>query len=177
MKTLLPIAIVFVIVAVLAIAIIPRLLKDSGPRGPWPYYIKKPLTQPEQILYHRLIKALPEHIVLAQVQVSRVLGVRKGHSFHEWNNRINRMSYDFVVCKMDSSVIAAIELDDKSHEDGKREATDQKKDKASADAGLRVIRWNVKSLPSEEAIRTAIVTPEPPLRAQPAPAIKSARAA
>ena len=71
--------------------------------GPWPFYIKKPLTQPEQVLYHWLVKALPEHIVLAQVQVSRVLGVKKGSNFNEWNNRINRLSYDFVVCGKDST--------------------------------------------------------------------------
>jgi hypothetical protein len=61
----------------------------------WPVYAKKPLTQPEQILYWRLIKALPRfcvlRIVLAQVQCPRVLGVRGGFNFHEWNNRINRL--------------------------------------------------------------------------------------
>ena len=60
---------------------------------------------PDQVLYHRLVKALPEHIVLAQVQVSRVLGVKKGFDFRAWNNRINRLSYDFVVCAKDASVV------------------------------------------------------------------------
>ena len=64
----------------------------------WPFYAKKPLTQPEQILYHRLVSALPECIVLAQVQLSRVLGVKQGFNFHKWSNRINRMSLDFVLC-------------------------------------------------------------------------------
>ena len=122
--------------------------------GPWPFYIKRPLTQPEQVLYHRLIKALPEHIVLAQVQVSRILGVKKGSNFHEWNNRVNRLSYDFVVCFKDSTVVAAIELDDKSHETTVRSKTDDKKNKATADAGLRLIRWNVKSLPDEATIHS-----------------------
>jgi len=105
------------------------------------------------VLYHRLIRALPEHIVLAQVQVSRVLGVKKGFNFHEWNNRINRLSYDFVVCAKDSTVLAAIELDDKSHETPAREDTDGKKDKATKAAGLRLVRWHVKSLPDDIAIR------------------------
>jgi hypothetical protein len=85
-------------------------------------------------------EALPDHIVLAQVQVSRVLGVKKGSNFNEWNNRINRMSYDFVVCAKDSTVLAAIELDDNSHETSRRAATDEKKNRATADAGLRLIR-------------------------------------
>ena len=98
MKTLLIVVILFVAIALLFAYI--KLIRLGGAKGtsPWPFYVKKPLSQPEQVLYHRLVKALPDHIVLAQVQVSRVLGVKKGFSFNEWNNRINRMSYDFVVC-------------------------------------------------------------------------------
>jgi very-short-patch-repair endonuclease len=105
------------------------------------------------VLYHRLVSSLPEHIVLAQLQVSRVLGVKKGFSFHQWNNRINRLSYDFVVCSKDSTVLAAIELDDKTHESLSRAETDRKKEQATASAGIRVLRWNVRSLPDERAIR------------------------
>ena len=142
----------FLLVAILVIAKRSGLLTGAGP-AVWPYYVKKPLTQPEQVLYHRLVRALPEHIVLAQVQVSRVLGVKKGFNFHEWNNRINRMTYDFVVCAKDASALAAIELDDSSHDAPSRQAADKKKDKATSDAGLRLIRWHVKSLPDEGAIR------------------------
>jgi hypothetical protein len=136
------------------------LFRTSAPR--WPFYVRKLLSQPEQVLYHRLIRALPEHIVLAQVQVSRVLGVKKGFNFYEWNNRINRLSYDFVVCGKDSTVIAAIELDDKTHEDAARARTDDKKNKATVAAGLRLVRWSVRALPSEEAIRSELLAPELP---------------
>ena len=136
------------------------LLKRRGFFGAqeavWPYYLKRPLSKPEQVLYHRLVRALPDHIVLAQVQASRVLGVKKGSNFHEWNNRINRLSYDFVVCGKDSTAVDAIELDDGSHERSDRALADQKKSKASADAGLRLIRWHVKALPDESAIQSAL---------------------
>jgi hypothetical protein len=125
----------------------------AGGSSTWPFYAKRLLTQPEQVLYHRLVKSLPNHIVLAQVQVSRVLGVKKGFRFHEWHNRINRMSYDFVICDKASTVIAAIELDDKSHESEHRVASDAKKSKATTDAGLRLVRWHVKSLPDEHTIQ------------------------
>ena len=159
MKTFLALLLVLLVFAIAGLLVLKKLglLKDGI--GPWPFYIKKLLSPPEQILYHRMIRALPEHIVLAQVQVSRVLGVKKGSNFHEWNNRINRLSYDFVVCGKDSLVIAAIELDDKSHDSSKRIGTDAKKDKASSDAGLRLIRWNVRALPSEEVIRGEFITP------------------
>lgn len=153
-------ALTFAVLAAVAIALLLYLKKqgffERKGSGPWPFYVKKPLTQPEQVLYHRLIKALPGHIVLAQVQVSRVLGVQKGSNFMEWNNRVNRMSYDFVICARDSTVLVAIELDDKSHESKARTATDQKKNKATSDAGLRLIRWHVKALPDELTIQNEV---------------------
>ena len=166
-------AMLFVLLGVFAVLVVLLVvLKKLGllflaPTGPWPFYAKRPLTQPEQVLYHRLIAALPEHIVLAQVQVSRVLGVKKGFNFHEWNNRINRLSYDFVVCKKDSTVLAAIELDDKSHEAANRAETDRKKDKATVDAGIRLIRWQVKALPDQVAIQAAFAGQQPNPSLQP----------
>lgn len=102
-----------------------------------------------------LVQALPGQIVLAQVQVSRVLGVKRRFNFYEWNNRIDRLSYDFVVCAMDSSVLAVIELDDKSHESKTRHRTDAKKNRAMSAAGIRMIRWNVKAMPDQDFIREA----------------------
>jgi NOL1/NOP2/fmu family ribosome biogenesis protein len=142
-----------VIVLLLLALLAKKFAGGSREPNPWPFYAKKPLTQPEQILYWRLVKALPEHIVLAQVQCSRVLGVKRGFKFNEWNNRINRLSYDFVICKKDGSVVAAIELDDKTHETAKRAETDAKKQRATEAAGVLLVRWNVAKMPDEAVIR------------------------
>jgi hypothetical protein len=146
-----------VIVAIIAAAtlfLIAKVRQRSGSgHARWPYYPKKLLSTPEQILYFRLCKALPEYVVLAQVGLSRILGVKKGHNFGQWHNRINRMSADFVVCQSDSTVVAVIELDDESHQKADRQAADAKKDKALVSAGIRVVRWHVNSLPYEAAIK------------------------
>jgi hypothetical protein len=146
-----------VVLAVLAVAFVMLKRRASSGAGdaPWPFYAKKPLTQPEQVLYHRLVAAMPECIVLAQVQLSQVLGVKKGFIFHEWNNRINRMSLDFLVCLKDSTIVAAVELDDKTHERASRVEADAKKEKALSAAGVALVRWNVSALPDENAIRLA----------------------
>jgi very-short-patch-repair endonuclease len=142
------------------------VLKQRGTLGAanaeWPFYAKKPLTQPEQVLYHRLVAALPECIVLAQVQLSRVLGVKKGFKFNEWNNRINRMSLDYVVCLKDATVVAAVELDDKSHERAERIEADAKKEKALSAAGITLLRWKVGALPDEASIRETFTQANPP---------------
>jgi hypothetical protein len=146
-----------VLLAVVAVVFVMLKRRASSGSGdaPWPFYAKKPLTQPEQVLYHRLVAAMPECIVLAQVQLSRILGVKQGFNFNEWNNRINRMSVDFVVCRKDSTIVAAVELDDKTHEKASRVEADAKKGKALSAAGVALVRWQVSALPDENAIRQA----------------------
>jgi hypothetical protein len=165
LKILVLILLVVLLVMVAIFVLKKRGAQGSGADGPWPFYAKRPLSGPEQVLYHRLVAALPAHIVLAQVQVSRVLGVKKGFNHLEWNNRINRLSYDFVVCGKDSTVLAAIELDDKTHEATSRTETDKKKDMATSAASIRLIRWHVKSMPDGAAIRAEFAEQSTPVAA------------
>lgn len=160
----------FVLIAILIVLVL-LLFRKKRPKqawwqdDKWPFYAKQLLSQPEQVLYHRLIKALPDHIVFAQVQVSQVLGVHKDFSFYEWHNRINRLSYDFVVCNKDGSVVAVIELDDKSHESKERIEADKRKDRATAAARICMIRWHVKSMPNEVEIKEVItLIPDPSIK-------------
>lgn len=154
-------SIVLPLVIVIAVVVVLAFLKAKAQSGVgdevWPFYAKKPLSQAEQVLYFRLIQALPEHIVLAQVQLSRLLGVKKGNNFQAWYNRINRMSADFLVCNKDSSIVAVIELDDSTHQREDRQAADAKKDKALASAGVRIVRWQAKSIPDIAAIQATFM--------------------
>jgi very-short-patch-repair endonuclease len=154
-------SIVLPLVIVVAVVVVLAFLKAKAQSGVgdavWPFYAKKPLSQAEQILYFRLIQALPEHIILAQVQLSRLLGVKNGNNYQAWLNRINRMSADFVVCNKDSSIVAVIELDDATHQREDRQAADAKKDKALASAGVRIVRWQTKSIPDIVAIQATFM--------------------
>jgi len=153
------------LLVVIAVVVVIVLLKAKTKGGAgdeeWPFYAKKPLTQPEQVLYFRLTKALPDHIILAQVQLSRFLGVKKGNNFQAWYDRVNRMSADFLVCRKDSSIVAVVELDDASHERRDRQSADAKKDKAFSSAGIRVVRWQATVLPDEVTIKAALLPNSP----------------
>lgn len=140
-------------------AVVGKLKQGQALAMVWPFYAKKLMTSPEQVLYWRLVKALPAELVLAQVQLSRILGVKKGFRFHEWNNRVNRLSADFVICAPDSTVLAVIELDDATHLKPDRVEADARKDRALHAAGVRVIRWKVSAIPDESLIRLAIHPP------------------
>lgn len=149
--------ILFLVILVLLVLATLKGKAQSKAEEIWPFYAKKPLSNPEQILYFRLKSALPNHIVLAQVQLSRFLGVKKGNNFQAWNNRINRMSADFLICAKDSSVVAVIELDDSSHDTDKRREADLKKDNAIKAAGIPIHRWNVKAIPDEPKIQEILI--------------------
>jgi very-short-patch-repair endonuclease len=141
-----------------AIAVLRARNSETTSTGDWPFSLRRPMTEPEQVLYSRLCQALPDHIVLAQVGMSRFLAVRRGHNARAWYNRINRMSVDFLVCTKDASVVAAVELDDASHQHPDRVSADAKKELALNAAGVRLLRWNVGAMPDEAAIQRSIAT-------------------
>lgn len=139
-----------------------RALKSRGrqkfkynPSDDWPFEKEKLLTNPEKVLYFRLIEALPDYCVFAQVQLSQLMSVKKGHDFKQWFNRINRMSADFVVTNKAMDVIAVIELDDRTHDKPDRIEADKKKDKALTSAGIKVIRWKFSPMPTVAQIKEA----------------------
>jgi very-short-patch-repair endonuclease len=156
---LLVVVIVWVVVIVVlgALAVLKAKFQGGSANEVWPFYAKPPLSRPEQVLYHRLVSALPDHIILAQVQLSRFLGVKKGNNYRAWFNRINRMTADFVVCNKDFSIVAVIELDDSTHQRTDRQAADTKKDKALSSAGVRIVRWQANAIPDKAAIQAAIM--------------------
>jgi hypothetical protein len=66
---------------VLAIAVM-RALKSrpdgtDGSRAP--LYAKKVLNDKEQVIYWRLVSTFPDHVILAQVALSQLLGVEIGN--------------------------------------------------------------------------------------------------
>ena len=70
---------------------------------PWPLEPKSTLlTEPEQRLYRRLVQALPQHVVLPEVQLLQAVRFKRGR----WNagilNRINRLSVDFLIVTSDT---------------------------------------------------------------------------
>lgn len=120
----------------------------------WPYVPRELMTAPERVLYVRLRQALPEYLIFSQVQLCRMIEVDPAADKQAWFNRINRMSVDFVVCAPDGArILAAIELDDSSHQRPDRIKADSKKDKALASAGIPIIRWPVRGMPNSQQIR------------------------
>jgi hypothetical protein len=120
----------------------------------WPVFPKKVLTPVEQQLYHRLVCAYPDHVVLAQVAFSQLVGVKKGENFTAIWNRYNRLTADFVICRKDFSIAAVLELDDRSHDNPARQDADRRKAAICEAARIPLHRLNVNPLPNEIELRS-----------------------
>jgi FtsZ-interacting cell division protein ZipA len=147
----------YVLIGIAIIVIVAIVIAGKGKqkesRGE--YFSVKPLSDPEQAMYWKLKESLgDEYVVLAQVGFSRFIRSRGG------DKKANTSLYykarqkvaDFVVCKKDFSIAAVIEIDDKTHNKQK----DDERDSILESAGLKVVRWNVKQLPTSEEIQEKI---------------------
>lgn len=130
--------------------------------------VKHVASPPERVLYERLRAALPDLVVLAQVQLSRVIKpVSQGHAPL---NKIIRKSLDFVVCDPSFAPLIAIEVNDRSHEAADRIAADADKAAALRSAGIPLIKWEARRLPNVDEIRAAVsdlITPKKTGRIEP----------
>jgi very-short-patch-repair endonuclease len=130
------------------------LFGQLSPRNEaWPVYARPVLTEPERVLYARLRDAFPQLLVLPQVQICRFVEVKKVGNRRAVLNRYDRLSADFVVCRAEAVPVAVIELDDTSHDRPASRARDAKKAAVLAAAGVRLLRWHVRSMPDVAAIR------------------------
>lgn len=130
-----------------------KLVRDAAP----PYFGKKPLTGDERKMFARLQAAMPECIVLAQVSLSSLVGIKERPDWRTWFNRISQKSVDFVLClPNDFTVVAVIELDDLSHTRPDRVRADTAKDVALRLSGHPILRLKANPMPSAAEIRTLI---------------------
>jgi very-short-patch-repair endonuclease len=67
--------------------------------------------------------------------------------------RIAQQRVDYVVCTRRCEVVAVVELDDKTHS----RAKDQLRDARLEQGRIRTVRFQAKSKPGIEAIRTLIL--------------------
>jgi hypothetical protein len=123
---------------------------------PWPLECKRALlSEPELALYRRLVQAAPEHLVLSQVHLLQMVHLKPG-ARRALKNHFSQLSVDFVVLEPDTRIVAAVELDDASHSRDHRRRADARKTHALSSAGIPLLRWNVRELPSVGAIQAAL---------------------
>lgn len=120
------------------------------------YQPKQLLTPNEIEFYGRITRALPDDAVFVQVAMSALLKTtisEQAPEFWAARSKFSQKYIDYVVCDRKSlTVIAIIELDDKTHDHVK----DAERDKMLAQAGYAVLRWKSVNKPRTDVIAAEV---------------------
>lgn len=151
------------IVVILIFIVLTIFLKNGlSSSSEYPYESQTKLFSPaERSFYGVLSQSIGDEVVLlAKVRVADILKPKKGLSRSEWQKAFNRISskhFDYVLCSKDTlSIIALIELDDKSHSQKKRIDRDILLDKACESAELNLFRFKAAKSYSTNEIRNIL---------------------
>ncbi|MEZ9142799.1 MULTISPECIES: DUF2726 domain-containing protein [unclassified Shewanella] len=141
------------------------------------------ISRPQQLNYRRKTKLFShaersflgvldtacadQYRVFAKVRVADVLTPEKGLNRSNWQTAFNRISakhFDYILCKPDTmEFVAAIELDDKSHNSKQAQKRDALINEACESAQLPLIRFPAKARYSVQEVKQVIeqsLTPE-----------------
>lgn len=124
----------------------------------WEPVATRVLKTGEREAYHVLRRALPDHIILAQVPLARFVKVPTRNSYSEWLRRVGSLCADLVVCDMSSQVVAVVEV-----RPGAAATKDsalkrqQRMDKVLQAARIPVHVWLEGALPGPAVAREAIL--------------------
>lgn len=140
-----------ILLALVVIGLLIVLIRNETPNAGFSYEKNEPLFSPaERSFFGVLDKAAKDQaVVLGKVRVADVLRPPKGMGRSGWQKAFNRISskhFDYVICSPDTlSVLAVVELDDKSHTKGKRAARDRFLESACSGAGLPLHRFKASA--------------------------------
>jgi Protein of unknown function (DUF2726) len=126
------------------------------------------LTTQERMALGILTRALPDHIILAQVGLARFLKVPTRNSYTEWLRRLGSQCADLVVCDMATEVVAVVDVQSPA---GQASVRARKRLNRMARvlkaAGIPLHVWTENALPSVEAARDTILLRPTDAAAQP----------
>lgn len=147
------ISIMVLALLVMAILFAAPLLKGARQAGT--YKARELMTENEAEFFGRLVVALPDHYIFPQVAMTALIEAasRDKKQAHSDRLRIAQQRADYVVCDRRCNVVAVVELDDRTHSRSK----DKIRDGRLLQAGIRTVRFESKSKPSAQALRTAVL--------------------
>ena len=126
----------------------------------WPPQAVRVMTLGERQAFEILRRALPGHVVLAQVPLSRFISVPTRFPYAQWLQRAGRLGVDLLVCDFSSRAVAAVEVRtaDESVRSAKRH---QRLIEVLRAAGVTVHEWNEDDLPSVTEARSLFMAKAP----------------
>jgi hypothetical protein len=112
----------------------------------WPPQAVRVMTLGERQAYEVLKRALPGHVILSQVPLSRFISVPTRNPYQLWLQRAGRLAVDLLVCDYSSRAVAAVEV--RTTDESKRSAKrHQRLVEVLRAAGVQVFEWDEDNLP------------------------------
>jgi len=123
----------------------------------WPPQAVRVMTLGERQAYDILRRALPGHVVLAQVPLSRFISVPTRFPYSQWLQRAGRLGVDLLVCDASSRAVTAVEVRTASESARSAKRHQRLVDVLSA-AGVDVFEWHEDNLPSVTEARALFLS-------------------
>lgn len=124
----------------------------------WSPVSTRVLTSSERDAYHVLRRALPDHMILAQVPLARFVKVPTRSSYTEWLRRVGSLCADLVICDMSSQVVAVVEVRQAVSKEKERTLQRHARmDRVLKAADIPVHVWLDGALPGSVVAREAIL--------------------
>ena len=112
----------------------------------WPPQAVRVMTLGERQAFEVLKRALPGHVILSQVPLSRFISVPTRNPYQLWLQRAGRLAVDLLVCDYSSRAVAAVEV--RTADESKRSARrHQRLVQVLRAAGVQVLEWDEDNLP------------------------------
>lgn len=148
MKILIAFLIIFVAVAIIAFILIPARPRQAA-------YRKRQVMTPNEVeFFGRISRALPGMHVCPQVAMHALIEPTSTNSKAHLVDfrRISQKVVDYTVFDAQWTIVAIIELDDRTHSAGR----DAIRDGFTSAAGIRTLRYHSRSKPAESQIAADI---------------------
>jgi len=122
----------------------------------WPPQAVRVMTLGERQAYEVLKRALPGHVILSQVPLSRFISVPTRNPYQLWLQRAGRLAVDLLVCDYSSRAVAAVEV--RTADESKRSAKrHQRLVQVLRAAGVQVFEWDEDHLPDVSDARELFI--------------------
>ena len=154
-----------ILLAIVVLLVLAAVAKGGASTDEFSYIKNEPLFSPaERSFFGVLDQAVKDQaVVLGKVRVADILRPTKGKGRSNWQKAFNRISskhFDYVICTPDTlSVLAVVELDDKSHYKRKRAERDRFLEKACSGAGLPLYRFKAAAAYNINDVRAVLFPP------------------
>ncbi len=115
------------------------------------------MNKSEKLLFDRLREAAPALLIFSQVSMSQLFYITnfKKNGFLQVGE-IGRKSVDFLLCREDTSIVLAIELNGPTHERPDQQIRDTKKQTALEEAGIPLAIFTPSCIPDIAELRRVL---------------------